>query len=1419
MPRTLTDAWLEEYCALDKIISGETINELIMNFAITEWIEANALAMLVMQIINNEKKIQSITVHFQPISLSCSEKSKKAFLFLMESKFYMALQHKFKNKQISLDIKIENKGDHNKIDSLSSALYSYIYLHNREKIDYNCMENELFVDIKINVKNLVPCDGLSQDNFRIYWADNNKINDNFIVAFTYASKQNARIKLKNKQFHISNADLYARDKHLFRELEMELTNIWLFELINNAFEHGGEDILFYVRTGGWENRRKIYEKNTFEMYKSKLILLNSDSFKYRNFVDINVLDNGTGFTTLTETYSQETSSNLKNLNSNNLLHKLHRYALLPHTSRKKISTGEHKFRTTGLGVIAEQIIVKGGVIYIKDQHCMTYFTQRNLRSTTNPGHIDKISSSNFHITHVSAYIPIEDDLFRINNNVIKITNYSYSTNAIAYTSFLNQGFAKEINIYIENAKVRHSIQCSVQDFNEVSKYSKFLIIDLIDVSSAKKDAFWWMYDNIKKYKNKIICILVNAEISHIKLLSALIESDVRISKHIHPELGDSYFISAFILTLDNHIYIAGNLPKNEVLTISKDISCGEYSNKSKLLLSKYCGIRHLPMRTIERTVNKHRGIKLAEILADKYYINNLVEDKHGTLLSCFYDIREFLRINRTSYPIHKDILRLITKNDNYNIIVDSSELKSLITQLSLDYGLNYSVMNYYLGNLEFTADPKNNTLNYQILFSCVYSGKTLSNIITASKNEQFKISNICILLDISNVNFKLLCPYPIKIECLAKAAPPAALDSNSNNKAKYIATKDSKLIPTILLSYTPEIHYQSLFSDYNMHQALEQTKCLFTGHIIEHGHHYDFFIDVRKALTSFDYLYTIYKNYYVSLLNQKNINTVIFLEDSELNTIIQAVVYDRSNKPLKYIAARDTGMGQFLIKCENSYDIYKKDIIFLDEGIYTCASTIQILNELHHYEPKSITILVLEKRLSYNSRASELNIYLENSNIQTDLHVILDVNAPCWSNTHKNCPYCAQNLKTSFSNEQNFGNILLNDLSITKNGVLLYILSRELYKSREAAANILDKVLTHTNFNISFQMFNFIKYHVAQFVKWNLQSLFIRMINIIFVNANLKQQLIILHWIRHIDDKLKNSIARQILYSCIELVDNKSIQQELFFLLSNDYNDSTSKGELLNHAKKLYENHKHILKDSTCNKWQLLFHDITHSNRARFIERLFALLRLNQGPRHQKLIESIEKEGFESENIQKIIFKINNVLNHIPETYHSVQLKNALLNEDEFKTFLSDNSNLTAVQDDFAKDSAMLISQLCENVNCDDSRTQISSSSKILGENRIFRPLLCIMHYNFDDLLRYFSSNLIYGSSVLSATIGFFESGERLSISIKSIKNTLSKISPSQSFFTLKHMLSLDDVQFDISLIDGCVQYNITMRILGYVQI
>ena len=153
---------------------------------------------------------------------------------------------------------------------------------------------------------------------------------------------------------------------------------------------------------------------------------------------------------------------------------------------------------------------------------------------------------------------------------------------------------------------------------------------------------------------------------------------------------------------------------------------------------------------------------------------------------------------------------------------------------------------------------------------------------------------------------------------------------------------------------------------------LSKSKNISVGHTIEHGHHYDVFIDVRQAIQTNDKLAQDFRFLLQGRLSVKK-NVVIYSEDSELSPIIGLLKWTSGMAPINWLPARHAFDDTFVWgEPKKSLKIKDSEVIIIDEGAYSCSSLLGMLKLVLEEKPSSIDVIVPEKRFTYNSLAPAL---------------------------------------------------------------------------------------------------------------------------------------------------------------------------------------------------------------------------------------------------------------------------------------------------------------------------------------------------------------------------------------------------------------------------------------------------------------
>jgi hypothetical protein len=457
IPKNLSDSWLEkEYDALSRSL---TSGYAVLNFEKVVWVELSALINLTAIIIKHKEKLKRLDFLFDAFNRAIG--SKESLRFLLESHFYLAIESSIKDDDILFYIWFKTPSD--KADDALNLKNKFLYylqgdVASEDEDPVTIHKNKFGkIFIALDVKKLRKGRRVDASFFSIFGYQVWHPRDSFIVPITHICNEEIP---KYLQFDLENPP----QKTLVDDLQLginvfpektktildELNQLWLYEFIHNAFEHGEKNVIFCARLGSWEVRQKFTKNLNIDgegyLYRKKF-LKRQPHRGLDLYIDLYVVDFGKGFISLKDAYERENGP----LKGKHKIKKLHRYSLFHHSSRKHLNRIEDSIYSTGLGMISEQIVTNDAMLSIKDKEALTYFEKQSIERLSDQGATEILSTSDFGFTSISAILPIPDDAWLSRNRVISFdTNDGYIDKIIIIKSPVNESVFPDKCILVGN---------------------------------------------------------------------------------------------------------------------------------------------------------------------------------------------------------------------------------------------------------------------------------------------------------------------------------------------------------------------------------------------------------------------------------------------------------------------------------------------------------------------------------------------------------------------------------------------------------------------------------------------------------------------------------------------------------------------------------------------------------------------------------------------------------------------------------------------------------------------------------------------------------------------------------------------------------------------------------------------------------
>ena len=1430
-PVIFSDIWLESN--LYDIENALNSGYIEIDFTKTAWFELSSLLSLTEIIIKYSQQIKKINFIFSSEWETNFNDIKYAFLFLIESNFLNIINFILRksNSEFLVFFDISNI-DGNQLNLIKNKLAEYFnYNLFSNKLDSvlplisNNIQNKKYLGIAIHLlKSSYSIDFSLFSPFGYLFKYHRDI---FLIPITYLKKEEAKAYIGHEGSKRSN-------KNLFNDIDLvnpslptavrnylnELCQLWLFELIANAIDHGGDDILLSVRIGDWSLRDRSFNR--------KRIL--DEGYGYRNkffegeiglstftFLDFYVLDSGNGFVSLLDSWKDE---NKKSKFSDTNIHILHRYALYPHSSCKKLNEQNKSTRITGLGVIAERIIDCDGLLSIKDKEKLTYFTRNDLAWITNQGRTEGASKSNFGHTILSVILPLVDEDWAIEQG---IHNISFDIGTIdkyfliqpSENSWPTPDESYLITEDLKNHHYPHKLNFSeILTFENVfhflvdltpfsNNFNKTTALNLIElIRSARRIGFF--------------VSLFGVGISQIKLLQNIIQSRKKYTEIDNDSTEFPHFLLAPVITNDSRIFYCGNLTNEERTIIHKFFFESEKSDLAISLIFQGTESQQdiiIPIRSFERGINRVRGQQFINDLKKDRVIEEPVIDVHGNLLNKYYEVKTYLgeAENRVKW-IH-DVCRMIYRINPSIIIVDCAELREMISiAVKTIINKDFFIVRIHNGEIELPFISNREKLKCAVFLSCVYSGSTLKSIDRFRYQYRLQIENVIAIVDLSgrsrkDIESQIRCEY----DRFAIASTPKKMPIKGN-EPKYIATKEARLVPITTLNSEIFKLFNAYVPTNSVFAFLQQSSNVHIGHMIEHGHHYDVFIDVRKSITQNDRLGNTFRNLLQDSV-AKGGNAIVYPEQSELYPIVSSVKFAPRWERVIVVRARHV-FDDTYVWCQQKGEINLKNkhVIILDEGAYSCRSIYGMLKLVIDESPKTIDVIVLEKRLALKNYISNIKQLINDAPIDINFHCVIDIQSPSWS--EDDCPYCENNYPVASRNPRRLRNIInVEQASLFNESDFILWFLTGIYSSRNDAIEriaFIRKVADDHQGAIELSA-RLILIHGRIIDKWNILD---RALNLIrdafaYVDITAKSKMI------KLSGKSPNDIRwkyfKELFYYSLPYISKLDIYLALYEVIEKNQNWIEKLNVIAN---------KRILPEKQRSYWKGMKIDVSDGFLPRAVSLLFSITKINRVKPHKSLGDLIKRDGFENKEVQGKISRLKIVLDYLDDTPIIKILKQAINEKQQLLYVLNDHKFIEKLTKEYSVRYDYFIKKLAKAVNCEDYTNCTEKAVRIKYENDSKEiPLICIQNWQCVELFEHFKDNQSKGSC---------------SIDIEIIENVLEveciseKIIDQTEYKNAKNSIRLEQIRKILESVSGKIEYDIRenhfltrfkLRIVDYVKI
>lgn len=1429
-PVYFSDNWLEKNVSVI-LPQIKTTEQITLDFSRCQWVELSALINITGVLINNCTTIRQIDILFLTGDASPSKEERNAFFFIIESNFFIALgkslkKHNgvcyiwFKVNASGIDnVEIQNKlaksfNHYDKSDNLNKLFPIREDKQGRSLIGINL--NEAIEDIRID-----------SSFFSIFNYIPEKQRDYFLIPIKYYTKNELTEIFESKNIlSFIKDDLFKDvDKNEIVEITkkqniiIDIQNVYLPELISNSIDHSNKDvnIIVALRLGSWQLREKnVGEKYYWdECYSFKYKYYSSNKIRYgQRFIDLFVVDSGDGFSTLEKGYNED---NNKPTTQDIVPISLHRYALFPHTtSKSRSSNDDDAIRITGLGVIAENIIIHDGLIAIKDKDKLSFFDGEALKNISNSGYSEVNKLSDMGLTHISSFIPVADETWVRNNYVETISEINKNTTEelfIFIESNLIPLTYNEYYIYNSINKVIKKENTSLL-FNKKEK--RLCIIDITNILNIfQKNTIVELRKQIIKLKNLGFPVIVyGGNISVMKILQSTIESvNKLIELNIYNLFNDSTLLCP-IVTNDLKIFFCGRLEYQERKDLFEYFSNGKLINSISNIINEWGKhFEKLPFRTIERSINRIHGERFRIDIEKSHYFKGVIQDIHGNLIDSYYEVNSYIGLNKEKWEL--DFLRIISISKLDLIIVDCPEMRLLISNLIKEYDLQLSIGRINNKTIEISKLRINKDSRVLIILSSAYSGSIINSIPEYRNKYELNIIKVITILDLTGLHRNEIegiieCEYdrfsigkrPEKIEKIVE-------------EPDYFVTTRARLVSSSLGERDTIDPFKTHLNEQLISAALRQSTQVNIGHVQEHDHHYDVFIDVRSAIYNNDRLNQHFRNLLQNRINA-GYSIITYPEDSELTPILKSVKYAPGNKLINTFPIRRIDNDTFVwsnIAVKNN--IKGENIIFLDEGIYSGISVIGIINLILKEQPRNIDIVVLEKRLTEGKRNLDFEKIFkqEQGTTKINYYCVFNLSIPSWEESE--CPYCKLKVPFHINKPKEIGSIKIGSKTINSDVELYLWFLSGIYNSRKQAketlfssSQLLDK--HPVAFALTTEL---IITHIEILIKWNLLKDAINYIEILF---NKKDDLQIVNIIRKVK-RTKEGVRYKIIESLINKIIYRIDNQYIYYELSDLILESASIVPLLlNKTKSL------VLPKNIKENWDSLLKLKKYENFYRAITYLFMVTKINKSDPHKTLAKELELFQLNEESIVRIqILKdIISLIEPVPSVLQ--RIKNSLNNDikvivKELIILLNDKEHISEIINQLSVPLSTLINEIKQIVS-DQNYNIPKSLLRVKKNNIIEEPLLGIQYNHYILLMSHYKDNKIYGECFINVTMENeyitiqCESKENIHHGSKSRFDSMSKFSINECLLPYGGSLEYDESR-------GKYVSIVKLKIVDYVKI
>lgn len=856
-----------------------------------------------------------------------------------------------------------------------------------------------------------------------------------------------------------------------REQVLSSIRFWLTELLYNIVDHGGNDGIYCCRRGDALLRSKLTARKVLsQCYKFRENFF--ETAVAQSFIDVYVSDTGSGFRGLENAYTSN-----KKRKRIVPLGVLHRYALYPDsTSKAYMEDAELPPRMTGLGVIAQDVRAKSGLIYIKDRDSLTSFTAKSLAHLSAPeAQLKSENFSDFEVTMISALMSLPNERWIRQKGLSKLDlSLDNDGQSILYvdepTLLAPSQKYDDQSCLILSSKILKQRIIQKETFATALKKVPAGTLCLMDLST---------YPNfLKDHADRLIRNIIHLRASGVFVLVYCTDVSVMSLLELSWETRKAYLYDYIkredkqapkrlfipVITSDFDLYIFGDLDVNEqneltALLAGVKSSITEAISDELGLLSNY----RLPVRLIERSINRMRGHFFLKMLARSHHVKAKIMDTHGAVLDQYYEVRPYLSVRENRHHYLPDIRRYIRKYQPSVIIADSTELKLLVQEaITLFPHHEIQIGRFHEENMQFDQDSDYTNKPCMLLLAAAYSGGVLNAVSDIAERFSLDIRSVVCLLDMTGQSsssiVKDISGQEFRaFDRLSVGEPP--IRSLVLDGCDYFATVDGRLVSNIFMDEKSDDLFKSektnpFFLDEIQKEsmAIAPETIITVGHSEVQGHHYDVLLDVRKALSMMTP--SAHRMVYLAqtALRKSKATLCFYPEESELSNVLDSVEYVAGNKALEKIEVSKVG-SMLVCSRKSSFDVAcGKDVLFLDEGVYSANTLLTFVETIANYQPASITVVVMEVRLTKDSRVRSLKSFVNrhSKDLEFNFYCVFKFDIRCW--LPGDCPYC--NAGVSLRNRSPLSlpkGFSINDVPIQYESSFLAWLLRQLYSDRQQA--------------------------------------------------------------------------------------------------------------------------------------------------------------------------------------------------------------------------------------------------------------------------------------------------------------------------------------------------------------------------------